>query len=139
MSSTRTRLSPGAPPKPVLLGWAFLQQIPTAHTRDFFVPAGFHLCVRPRTLFTEHEAPQLVAQLLHIIGVDRLAKALRQIEEGLLLFPARLDSLLDELHQDTVIAEAALLRHWSPLVPRLRRILPSGDPVESHQRGAAAL
>src|SRR5208337_5659647 len=69
-----------APPKPVLLGWVFLQQIPPAHTRDFFVPAGFHLCVRPRTLFTKHEAPQLVAQLLHIIGVARLAKALRQIE-----------------------------------------------------------
>ena len=70
---------------------------------------AFQTSLRFGALFTEHEAPQLVAQLLHFFGSTRLAKAFRQIEKGFLLFLARMDSLLDELHQDPVIAEAPLL------------------------------
>ena len=65
----------------------------------------------PGALFTEHEASQLIAQLLRFFGITRFPEAFRQLKKGLLLFLARLDSLLDQLHQDTVIAEAALLRH----------------------------
>ena len=59
---------------------------------------------RDLALFTEHVAPQLVAQLLHFLRVTCLTKAYRQLEKGLLLFLARLNSLFDELHQDPVIA-----------------------------------
>src|SRR5271165_1364621 len=71
----------------------------------------FQTSSRPGALFTEYEASQLVAQVLHVFGIIRLTKAFRQLEKGLLLFLARLDSLLDKLYQYAVIAEAALLRH----------------------------
>src|SRR5271166_1549484 len=71
----------------------------------------FETSSRSEALFTEHEAPQLVAQLLHFFGIIRLTKAFRQLEEGLLLFLARLDSLLDKFHKDSIIAELALPRH----------------------------
>src|SRR5271166_2825129 len=71
---------------------------------------GFETSSRSGALFTEHEAPQLIAQLLHFFRIARLAKAFRQLEKGLLLFLLCADSLLDELHQDPVVAEAALLR-----------------------------
>ena len=62
-------------------------------------------------LFTENQAAQLIAQTLRFSGIARISEALGELEKRLLsLFP-RFDAQLDELHQDTVIAQALALRH----------------------------
>src|ERR1019366_1639194 len=111
MSGGHITSCPGVPTQ---AGFAWVGLLTTNSAtvyEEFVVPARFHLGVRSGALFTEHEAPQLVAQLLHFFRVICFSKALCQLEKGLFLFLTRLDSLLNEIQQDPVIAEAALLRH----------------------------
>lgn len=63
-------------------------------------------------LFIEHEASQLVAQLLDLRGIIGGTKAFGQLEECFFLLLTGFDSLLDEFDQNAVIAEIAFLRQY---------------------------
>ncbi len=58
---------------------------------------------------TEDEAPKLVSKAFHIFRIACGTKAIREIEEGSLLLLAGFEALFDELHEHTVIAQAAPL------------------------------
>jgi hypothetical protein len=59
-------------------------------------------------LFAKYEASQLIAQLLDLVGIAGGAKAFGQLKKCLLFLLLGFDSLFDEFHQHTVIAEGAL-------------------------------
>jgi len=59
-------------------------------------------------LFAKYEASQLIAQLLDLLGIAGGAEAFGQLKKCLLFLLLGFDSLLDEFHQHTVIAEGAL-------------------------------
>src|SRR5712692_2797964 len=64
-----------------------------------------------QALFTKDEAPQLVAQLLYLLRITGRAEAFSELKKCLLFLLLGFDSLLDEFHQNTVVAESALLGH----------------------------
>src|SRR5579864_526228 len=59
--------------------------------------------------FTEDESTQLIAQLLHFVGICCLAEAICNFKEGLFSFFSRLNTFFNEFDQDTVITKAAAL------------------------------
>ena len=62
-----------------------------------------------RHSLTKNEAPHLISQMLHLIGICRGAKAFRQREKSFLFFFLRFETLFDQFYQDTIIAEAPSL------------------------------
>jgi hypothetical protein len=50
-----------------------------------------------------------VAHLLYLLRISRSAEALCQIEEGLFSLFLRFQAKLDQFHENTVVAKAALL------------------------------
>ena len=62
-------------------------------------------------LFPKDEAAQLVPQVLDLLRVTGGAEPFGQIEKFPFLPLAGLDALLDQFHQNTVIAETPLLRY----------------------------
>jgi hypothetical protein len=65
--------------------------------------------VHQTSSFAKDETAQLVAQLLDLRRITSSAKAFGELKEILLFLLGGFDALLDEVHQDAVIAESALL------------------------------
>jgi hypothetical protein len=61
-----------------------------------------------RHSFAKDEASQLIAQLLDLLRIGGGPEAFRQMEECFLFFLLGLDALLDEFHQNAIVAESAL-------------------------------
>jgi hypothetical protein len=62
----------------------------------------------PLSLLTEYKTPQLVSQLLDLLGIAGRPKALRQFGKRLFLLAAGFNPLFDQFDQDTVVAQIAL-------------------------------
>jgi hypothetical protein len=62
-------------------------------------------------LFAKDESAKFVAQPLDLFRLAGRAKAFGQLKECFLFLPGGFDALLDEFHQDTVVAEGALFRY----------------------------
>jgi hypothetical protein len=65
--------------------------------------------LRCAALFSEHEAPQLIAQTLNFLRVVSLTESLCEIEEDLFFFLLCFEPLLDKLDEHAIVAEAAPL------------------------------
>jgi hypothetical protein len=77
--------------------------------------AGSRDQIRSEALFSEDETPELIAQFLDFLRIFRRSEAFGQFEEGLFLLLTSLDALLDEFHQDAVIAKTTLFRNGGDL------------------------
>lgn len=67
-----------------------------------------------RHSFTEDEAPHLISKLLYLFRIGGGAKAFRQSEECLLLFPVSFQALFDQFNQNPVVAEAFFFWRCAP-------------------------
>ena len=63
----------------------------------------------------------MVAEALDLVWIFGGAEAFGQIEKRFLFFLLRFDAFLDELDQNTVVAEATALGHAAHLFGDLRR------------------
>ncbi len=56
----------------------------------------------------EYKTPQLVSQLLDLLGIAGRPKTFRQFEKRLFFLAAGLNPLFDQFDQDAVVAQIAL-------------------------------
>ena len=64
-----------------------------------------------KTLLTENQTAQLVAQSLGLLRVAGGTESFGEIEEGLFFLLRRFDAEFDEFHQNPVVAQALALCH----------------------------